>query len=172
MRVAVGSGRGDEIGAAGEEAGILRTAQTLAAAEDDQIGAPASPLPQVIDGRDGRGGVDDDRHLPGMGDGDNGREIESAGVGVAGIDVENSRRLWGDSLLQFLRLGPLRGADFDQPAAGDAEHLVVIDAVGAVDDDLVRHPVAVGESADALGSLPAMQAAAAMTMAAAEPQVT
>ena len=51
--IAIGPRRLDEVGASGEEPGILRTAETFAAAEDDQIGAPASPATKMVDGRHG-----------------------------------------------------------------------------------------------------------------------
>ena len=51
----------DQIGPSDEDAGSLRAADRLAAAEGDQIGTLRDEAPQVLDWWQRGGGVDDDR---------------------------------------------------------------------------------------------------------------
>ena len=76
VRVAVRAGGVDQIGAAGQQSRVLRTADALAAAVDHQVGAAPYPAPQVVERRDRRCGVDDHRHAAGVGDLDDDVEVE------------------------------------------------------------------------------------------------
>ena len=70
---------------------------------------------------------------------------------MPGVDIEDSGRSRRKCLLQLTRFGVIRGADLHQSPAPDPQHLVVVDAVRAVDDKLVRQPVALRKRLDSLG---------------------
>ena len=61
-------------------------------------------------------------------------------------EIGDRRRPLGDRVLELERLRAPGQADLDEDAAGHAIGLVVGEAVGALDDDLVAHAVRVGQA--------------------------
>ena len=83
----------DEVGAAEDQAGRLRSAQRLAAREHGQVGAfERGESPQVRDRRDLRRGVDDDRHAGCVGDVDDVGQRQRARREVGAGEVEDRGR--------------------------------------------------------------------------------
>ena len=64
----VGRRGADEVGAADEQARVLRAPDALAPAEDHEVGAHLRPAPEVPDRRQGGRGVDDQGEPVGVGD--------------------------------------------------------------------------------------------------------
>ena len=130
MGRAVHPGRFHEVLAAEEQAGGLRPAQALAAA----VGHERRAVLQVDvgHGQDLGRGVDEHRHVPGLGHGGDGLRVEGALVGFgAGQDV-HERGLRAEGRVQ------LRGCrHLDDPDADRAQRRVVDVARVLGDDDLV-----------------------------------
>ena len=86
-----------------------------------------------------------------MGDRHDRCKIERNRTGIAGVVIGHGRGSLGDRPLQFLWFGRLWEADLDKRSTPDPVHLIVVDPVATVDDDLVARPVGVGKPPDLLG---------------------
>src|SRR5437667_6316641 len=132
-------GGGDEIASAAQYSRRLRTAQRLAAAEDDEIGALGDEAPQIAGRRQLRGGIDEDGDAASMRHGD---DLRQGRARPFGGDMENGGGLRCD------RVGDLPGlavaypgaaeavgdAGLDEANAGGAHRMIVEIALAARDD--------------------------------------
>ena len=87
-----------EIGSAEHQPRGLRTADALAAAEDDEIGPQTHNLREVGTGRQLRGSVNDHRHAALVGAGD---DLDQLLPGLLTKKVHHRRRTLGDGANQF-----------------------------------------------------------------------
>ncbi len=123
----------------------------------------------MIDWRQRRRRIDDDRYSPRVGDLDDRLERQRARAGIAGIVTDHRRRSLGDRALQLPGSSAVRHADLDDLAAADAVGLVIVEPVDRCMTSSFAMPLLSGKRAIRSGSVPAMQAAAASAIAAQEP---
>ena len=134
----------DQVFAADEDAGGLRSADVLAAAEGDEVEADCGILPETLLGRNVGGGVVEGVEAVRLGDLDG---LGAADLSAAGEDIGevDGYRLWvdgGDHLFA--------GHDLDELGAGLADLMVEGVAVALLDDDLILGNVGhIGKCLDA-----------------------
>ena len=130
VRIVAPDRGGDEVLLAEKQAGVLRTADTLAAGKRDEVEAHLGVIPEIGNRRHVGGGVVEGRDVVGVGHAD---PVFAADLALLGGIEEMGHH----GAVVEGRFVLLQGLDFDHFDAG-AEHGVVIAvAVGLLNDDLV-----------------------------------
>ena len=146
-----------------DEPAARRPAQSLATAEQDEVGAFLRETPQVFSRRELRGCVDDDRDVMAAGRVDQGGQGKDLAREVRLGNVQDRCGARADRALQLVfglrpgapphtvarivraqaRVGACDRADLDEPAAGELHDRVIRDTMGTVDDEVTRIAVPV-----------------------------
>ena len=148
--LAVGVGGFDKVCPTRQDAGGLRSQHALAAAEADHIGAHGDEPRQVFGRREHPGGVHDDGNSAFVCDVYNRLKRQGdAGAGAEYVSYGSRIFAYGGFELPLARGDGV--AYLDELGSCGSEAVIVADAVGAVDDDLVLHTGGVRELPDAGG---------------------
>ena len=150
----------DQILPAEQDSGTLRPAQPLAPGEAEQVDAHPRVGLQVLDWRDARGIVEQQRHAGLLGDGERGLQVVAEPRGV------DHRRAIGERGGEIVD-----AADDDELRAGEPDGAVE-GAPSAEHHDFVLQAGGVGQLPHLFRIGPAMQPAVAAAIAPAAPEVT